>query len=84
MLLHDNKCMYSTDSNDEDEEPDYPYHGSPQCNVASEGMQILIELGPPLLLTLNFFWNSSTCTKFNRHLSRVLNIPYKIIIKYYS
>lgn len=25
-----------SDSNDEDEEPDYPYHGSPQCNVASE------------------------------------------------
>lgn len=56
MLLHDNKCMYSTDSNDEEEEPDYPYHGSPQCNVASEGMQILFELGPPLLLTLNFFF----------------------------
>lgn len=33
--------MYSTDSNYEDEEPDYPYYGSPQMNIASEGMQIL-------------------------------------------
>lgn len=76
--------MYSTDLNDEDEEPDYPYHGSPQWDVASEGMQILIELKPPLLLSLNFFWKSSTGTKFNRHLSRILSIPHRIIIKYYN
>lgn len=44
--------MYLTDSNDEDEETDYDYHSSPQRNVASEGMQILIELGSPLLFSL--------------------------------